>query len=63
MFNRQVKVGIVSVLSRSEIVVFKPQTFYFCRVEEDRNEAIENTLDREGMDLWPGSLFVFLATS
>ena len=27
------------------------------RTEDDRNEAIENTLDREGMDLWPGSIF------
>ena len=26
------------------------------RVEDDRNKAIENTLDREGMDLWPGCI-------
>ena len=36
-------------------ILLKSNVFIPCnRVEDDRNVAIENTLDREGMDLWPG---------
>ena len=37
-----------------EVVRIKLNHLFNNRVEDDRNEAIENTLDREGMDLWPG---------
>ena len=49
---------VAVIIHSSACILLKTNFTFLCnRVEDDRNEAIENTLDREGMDLWPGSFF------